>query len=79
MIKKLTSGTIQGSVLGPILFSLYMAPLLQMEDLELYADNNYLGEDHETLNELLSKLQEKVNRVTKWLMDSGMKVNGRKT
>ena len=49
MIRNLTFGTVQGSVLGPILFSLYMAPLLQLEDVDLYADDNYLGRKIRTL------------------------------
>ena len=37
------SGTIQGSVLGPVLFCLFIRPLFEIEDLTTYADDNYIG------------------------------------
>jgi hypothetical protein len=36
-------GTVQGSILGPVLFSLFMSPLLEKEDLISYADDSYMG------------------------------------
>ena len=47
--------------------------------MDLYADDNYLGEDNENVEELLLKLQAKTNRVTDWLQRSGLKVNLDKT
>ena len=35
-------GTIQGSVLGPVLFSLFIRPLYDIEKLLTYADDNYI-------------------------------------
>ena len=35
-------GTVQGSILGPVLFSLFMSPLLVKEDLISYVDDSYL-------------------------------------
>ena len=56
-----------------------MSPLLQIEDLDLYADDNYLGHDDASLEKLLPTLQLKVNRITKWIKDSGLKINAKKT
>ena len=39
-------GTIQGSVLGPVLFSIFIRPIYKIEDLTTYADDNYLGADN---------------------------------
>jgi hypothetical protein len=36
------SGTVQDSVLGPILFSLFIRPIYELEDLTTYADDNYV-------------------------------------
>ena len=34
-------GTVQGSILGPILYAIYLSPLLDLTDITLFADDNY--------------------------------------
>ena len=34
-------GTFQGSVLGPVLYAIYISPIFDLEDLSAFADNNY--------------------------------------
>ena len=34
-------GTVQGSILGPILFALFVFPLLDLEKITLLVDDNY--------------------------------------
>ena len=39
---KLTHGTVQGSILGPVLFAIYIAPLEDLvNNIVIYADDNY--------------------------------------
>ena len=35
-------GTVQGSVLGPVLFSLFISPIYELEDMISYADDSYI-------------------------------------
>ena len=39
-------GTVQGSVLGPILFSIFIRPIYDLEAMTTYADDNSLGVQH---------------------------------
>ena len=36
------TGTIQGSILGPILYANFVAPLFEIEKLSNYANDNYI-------------------------------------
>jgi hypothetical protein len=72
-------GTVQGSILGPVLFSLFMSPLLEIEDVMSYADDNYLIRGNKIKEVALQRLQFQVQKVQKWLTGSGLKVNVEKT
>jgi hypothetical protein len=72
-------GTVQGSILGPILFSLFMSPLLEKEDVISYADDSYLLRGSKNKELALQRLQFQVQKVQKWLTSSGLKVNVEKT
>ena len=72
-------GTVQGSILGPVLFSLFVSPLLEKENLTSYADDSYLARGSKNKEEALRRLQFQLERVKKWLTGSGLKVNVEKT
>jgi len=76
---KVDKGTVQGSVLGPILFAIYVKDLLDIEPVTIYADDNYLvctGNDE--LN-LRNNVETKTKKLIKYLTDSGLCVNIGKT
>jgi hypothetical protein len=72
-------GTVQGSILGPILYALFIRPLYDLEKLTTFADDNYVIGYHKEKNLALRELGEKLVRIVKWLKDSGLKVNEKKT
>ena len=74
-----TSGTIQGSILGPLLYAIYVAPLFDLIELFNFADDNFSLTQNKNLQLARVELTEKLQTAIKWLTDSGMKVNDNKT
>ena len=73
-------GTIQGSILGPILFALFTSPLGELiPQLVTYADDNYTISAHESLAQCIDLCQENTTKMTDWLKGSGLAVNESKT
>ena len=72
-------GTVQGSILGPILYALFVSPLLDLEIFFLFLDDNYVLNWNKNKNDLLSAMKLKLEKITKWLRESGLKVIESKT
>ena len=72
-------GTVQGSILGPVLYALFVSPLSDIEYLLTYADDNYIPRFHNDRQALITGMQSSMETITKWLNDSGLVVNKSKT
>ena len=71
----ISTGTIQGSILGPILYTIYVSPLFDLTDLSNFADDNFALTMNSCKQEATNQMQLKLQLITKWLKESGLKVN----
>lgn len=69
----------QGSVLGPVLFAIFIAPILEIDPLTIFADDNYVIKASKTEEELKNKLKESTTKVFDWMSNSGLSINLAKT
>jgi hypothetical protein len=72
-------GTVQGSILGPILYAIFVSPLFDLANMTLFADDNYVIHWNSDLSLLIVDMQRTIELITKWLRQSGLKVNDGKT
>jgi len=69
------SGTMQGSVLGPVLFNLFISPFLENSSGPAYADDSYHIAISKSKQDAVRILQEIIIESEGWLVGSGLKVN----
>jgi len=80
-LKEMNIGCVQGSILGPRLFTLYMGKLMEAikGDMVSYADDTYVVVNGDTIEQVQSKIKEISKEHIAFLRSLGMVVNKNKT
>ena len=71
-------GVPQGSTLGPVLFNIFLSDLFLVisdTDFSSYSDDNTIYVSGNSINEVISSLQEPAEKVFRWLSHNQMKGN----
>ena len=72
-------GSVQGSIVGPVLYEIFVSPLLDLTDITLFADENYALVWNKGKEALRSKIRMKLEIITTWLRSLWIRVNEEKT
>ena len=73
------AGTVQGSVLGPILYAIFVSPLFDLLDATSFADDSYIFTQNADKQSVISELERLGTLLINWFKASGLKVNENKT
>ena len=79
MLYDVKIGTVQGSILGPVLFSLFVSPILGTSNIIAYADDTYTITSSKTKENASEELGKALTMISQWFKSSGLKVNEGKT
>ena len=78
--KEIISGTVQGSILGPVLYALFVSPLGDIiENLVAFADDSYNAASGNSHSEAIEDCITDTEKIITFLRGSGMKINTEKT
>ena len=77
LLKVILSGVPQASILGPILFNIFMNDIFFLlgSDLHKFADDNTVTAVVETIQGLINSLEVKTNNAIEWMKDNNMIAN----
>jgi hypothetical protein len=70
--------TVQGSILGPVLYAIFVTPMFDLAELSAFVDDTFIPMSNTSLTKLITDLEKKIEAITKWLKKSGLIVNKKK-
>ena len=72
-------GTVQGSILGPVLYAIFVSPVFDLEKLFAFADDKFVPKIGDNLPELVKTMEDSIEAIRTWIKKSGLKINENKT
>ena len=81
-LERITCGVLQGSILGPLLFELYVNDLKNATNLFIpimYADGTNLFLTHKAISYLFEAANLQLERINQWFISNKLSVNESKT
>ena len=72
-------GTVQGSILGPFLYAIFVSPIFDNEFMLAFADDIFVPITSNSTTGLIDDMEKTLESITKWLKKSGLVVNDAKT
>jgi hypothetical protein len=79
MLYNINNGTVQGYILGPVLFSLFVSPVFELSNIVAYADDTYVMASSRSKENLVTEIRDALTTILLWFQSSGLKVNEAKT
>jgi hypothetical protein len=79
MLYDINIGTVQGSIIGPVLFSLFVSPVFELRNIVAYADDTYTLTSSVSKENVIMDIGEALTAISLWFQSSGLKVNEDKT
>jgi hypothetical protein len=78
-IYDLLLGIVQGFILGPILYAIFISPVFEIESLFAFADDKFVPKIGKNKTELIREMESTLENIRKWIKQSGLKINEKKT
>ena len=72
-------GTVQGSILGPILYAIFVSPVFDQEDLFAFADDTFILRMGTNVSFAVNEMEVSIAAIIKWMRQSGLKINENKS
>jgi hypothetical protein len=69
---------VQGSILGPVLYAIFVSQLFDIKEFDAFVDNTYILRWNLDVLVLIDGMKKSLEAITKWIKKSGLKVNQEK-